>query len=942
MKKPTYISWLGSELTMMFFLLLLMGVTFASEEADPHSGGVLEEEDHEIPPAHAVLFPSFALTLGVLVYFILSRYLHLFPYTAVMFIIGTVMGIGAEVLDNTDDHINESLRLWIPIDSEVLLLVFLPGLIFKDAFGLNVHLFKIALPQCLIFAFPMVLAGTTLTALVAFYIFPYNWSFNLAMTFGSILSATDPVAVAALLEEVGAPPRLKVHIGGEALLNDGAAIVFFGIFADRYFHELGIVGFGEDIDLATGVATFFQKSLGGVAIGIFFGLGLLVLLYIFDRRFNREENVVQVTATLAIAYIGYYVAEPVWQTSGVIATLSCGVLVKLFGRAMVNDTKLLDDFWTLVEHLLNTVLFTLGGVVWGAVIASDGVFQAKDWGYLFVLYIFLHLIRGVSFMSVYPMTCRIGLKTNLYETYFQIYGGLRGAVGISLALFLDNEIRHEIGDDPTEEELEFQLQTRKLFGFVGGIAFLTLSVNGSTAGPFLRWLGLSDSTETRKRIIDAYQARYKAAAIGDFVRLLTQERFKQVNFALVAHHVPILADLTKVQLLEAVERHKETTPHAEYHPPYLKHIVPYLKDEPEVLASSKADESLLDQDAELLDRKIRHEERSKKRMKKRMRMHSNRMGFLMGGEPLSAHELRQLFISILRSVYEEQIRNGELESQAFLAVSLMGSLDLAADAVSNGEPLQDWQHVMVADGTRMRATRSLTQKPKRAKLKENLKHNVEKIDPKRAAAVKRNNRRLRIERSLAFMAAHQKAQTFFQREFLEADNELSEAGKLIIAESQTEYNKAAATLRIYEPEVVADVVSHKFCSILLNSGVIYIGNLVEIGLLKDEEAEHFIHEIEHNLDGVLSCDLHFHPGEMSAEEEEHHSHHGTALDPDDWRLAPAITEAIKEEEEDEPEQPPKNVPVEEEDLRGNHHHASVGLKSMPSIARSGDPFGPAP
>lgn len=56
------------------------------------------------------------------------------------------------------------------------------------------------------------LAGTVLTALVAFYIFPFGWSFNLAMTFGSILSATDPVAVAALMEELGAPPRLKVHI----------------------------------------------------------------------------------------------------------------------------------------------------------------------------------------------------------------------------------------------------------------------------------------------------------------------------------------------------------------------------------------------------------------------------------------------------------------------------------------------------------------------------------------------------------------------------------------------------------------------------------------------------------------------------------------------------------------------------------------------------------
>ena len=97
--------------------------------------------------------------------------------------------------------------------------------------GQNVHLFFISTPQLVIFVFLLVLAGTTLTALIAYYIFPYDWSFNLAMIFGSILSASDPVMVAALLEQVGAPPHLKVHIAGESLLNDGAAIVFFAIFS---------------------------------------------------------------------------------------------------------------------------------------------------------------------------------------------------------------------------------------------------------------------------------------------------------------------------------------------------------------------------------------------------------------------------------------------------------------------------------------------------------------------------------------------------------------------------------------------------------------------------------------------------------------------------------------------------------------------------------------
>ena len=58
-----------------------------------------------------------------------------------------------------------------------------------------------------------------------------------------------------------------------------------------------------------GFELFFQMSLGGAAIGIAFGLGMLYILYILDRRFSREENVVEVTATAALAYCGYYVAE---------------------------------------------------------------------------------------------------------------------------------------------------------------------------------------------------------------------------------------------------------------------------------------------------------------------------------------------------------------------------------------------------------------------------------------------------------------------------------------------------------------------------------------------------------------------------------------------------------------------------------------------------------
>lgn len=140
--------------------------------------------------------------------------------------------------------------------------------------------------------------------------------------------------------------------------------------------------------------------------------------------------------------------------------------------------------------------------MWGSVIAngeSHGTFEGRDWGYMLVLYILLTLIRVCLFFMAYPITSRIGLKTNLKETLFQVsgpnnmsiqtnrysspslfqvYGGLRGAVGIALAIALDSAVRGQ-----AKEGSEFLEHTNKAFGMIGGIAFLTLVINGTTAGP---------------------------------------------------------------------------------------------------------------------------------------------------------------------------------------------------------------------------------------------------------------------------------------------------------------------------------------------------------------------------------------------------------------------------------------------------------------------------
>jgi NhaP-type Na+/H+ or K+/H+ antiporter len=115
-----------------------------------------------------------------------------------------------------------------------------------------------------------------------------------------------------------------------------------------------------DVGLARGVALFFRKSLGGVAVGVFFGLAILLVVKVFNRRFSREENVTEVAVMLGLVYAGYYCADYVLATSGILSTVVTGVLVRGYGRGLINDEKLVDDFWALLEHLLNTVIFTLG------------------------------------------------------------------------------------------------------------------------------------------------------------------------------------------------------------------------------------------------------------------------------------------------------------------------------------------------------------------------------------------------------------------------------------------------------------------------------------------------------------------------------------------------------------------------------------------------------
>lgn len=548
----------------------------------------------------------------------------------------------------------------------------------------------------------------------------------------------------------------------------------------------------------------------------------------------------------------YFTADVVWGTSGVIANLTLGLCVNTFGKAFINDNQLSEDFWSIIEHLLNTVLFTLGGLVWGQIISNNDdenplrLFTARDWGYLFALFAFLLLIRYALFFGCFPITNYLGLSTNWRETFFSCYAGLRGAVGISLALSIDNTVKQAAGALSMSA-----IQTNKLFGMVGGIAFLTLVINATTSGPLLIKLGLADATEFRKTLLKVVCARVRSKTIDDVVCLLAQPWFKSTNFAIVRHHVSSINDLTASELAAAAERYHQANQYKSgYTPPELRNFLPYLEEESKDSSEAEKGETHVGAYFRRLEA-LPHDGDDAKRL--RPKIHGSM--FDDGTQkPLPVEEVRRLFLEVLRTMYMSQIKSGYMVNREYLVYALLESIDFASDKIK--ESLCDWKYS------------NLLEKPLSEAI-HRIQHHKQVISCCECFCGERTHYdlehldlRLQVERCVSFLEAHKQARRVLQEEFSATHGQLSEAEQIVLGESDEECRLATELLESFPKESLQLIISHKFNSILLNRSVTYIEALTESHVIKDTEAETFLEDIQEELFANESCSAAEHPGEL--------------------------------------------------------------------------------
>jgi len=814
-----------------------MNMTSTSMGLDESSSRrVLYGGQSESYPQYPVLFPVLILLVGVIIYYIFGRFFHhVIPYTAGMFIFGTVMGLVLIYLP--ENQCTQSFRSWSVIDGHVLMLVFLPGLLFKDAYSLDLHLFKEGFSQCALLAFPGVLTGTVLTASVLIFIinpimdrghgywsdFTLYDQFIHASILGAILSATDPVAVSTLLNEVGAPPRLKTLIAGESLLNDGAAVVFFNIFynMDLYLTTGGI--HGETYNWATGFAYFAKLSLGSAALGIGFGLVLVFFMWTLRQRHNHEENVVQIMATLGFAYLSFYVSESVCKMSGIITVVFCGFTTKAFSHH-INSHFAMENFWALLEHILNTIIFALGGLIWGTVIMGKREtyaisIDATEWGLLFLLYLFVLIIRGFILFGFYPIMSRIGLKTNWQETLFMSWGGLRGAVGIALGIVIESAWHNVKPEDLATDYLvggdlgaNLYAQLAQIhFFFAGGIAFLTLVINGTTAGPLIKKLGLTAPTKFREYIVKQYRQSLTLRALDYLLKLLTNPHLAGTDFSIIRAYIPGMEDISAEDLKLALKKYNQTK--YSFSQLNIQSMAQFFDADDFTEITELANYYVVDGDN-----------------KGDVSMDQN--DFEMGADVADEQpiEERKVFIALLRQGYGKLIEDGYIDPRAgaLLVFKLKYSLEKTGDYVSRGEPIKDWETFKVKN-------KLFFEKAFEKSFGKCINGDIQEY----------NDSAQFVQCAIACIEAHKLAQEAFKAEF-----GYSSLGKLVLHESNTQIALAKESIEMKNPDDVRKIMAQILCKCLLNKMVQDVHAYHESGLLFQIEAYRMIHSLEHHLHDV--------------------------------------------------------------------------------------------
>lgn len=351
----------------------------------------------------------------------------------------------------------------ITLTKELIFTGLLPPLIFEASLFISWKELKKVMPPVMLIASVGLVLSAIVTGFGMYWLL--GWPPIAAGIFGVLIAATDPVSVIATFKEAGVKGTLRMLVESESLFNDGVAVVLFGL----------VLAFAGGAEVPTLSAMLLK---GAYVVGAGIGVGLLVGAIGLGLMRQTEDHLVELTFTTLAAYGSFIIAEH-FHCSGVLATLTTGLLVGNIGHlGSLSDKgrEVVESFWDFAAFIANSLIFILIGIS-EAKQASLDLWLACIVGIILVI--------GGRIVAIYPLAA-VFKKSRYAISYphqhIMVWGGLRGALGLALALGLPKDI-------PYHNQI-----VTVTFAVVG----FSVLVQGLTMVPLLMRLGLLSKKQHKK------------------------------------------------------------------------------------------------------------------------------------------------------------------------------------------------------------------------------------------------------------------------------------------------------------------------------------------------------------------------------------------------------------------------------------------------------------
>lgn len=417
------------------------------------------------PPASLDATQVFWLLLVASAVAMVTRRLRV-PYALGLVVVGLVIGL-------------PRLLPQAHLDPHVLFTIFLPPLLFEAAINLRTDALRADWKPIAALALLGTLIATFVSGGLAAWLL--GLPLAVALVFGALMAPTDPISVMAILKRLGVDHRLALITEAESLFNDGVAVVLFSV--------LLAIALGGTLGPLEGVARFLLVVLGGAGIGLLIGAFASWVTHAFN------DHLLEITLTTIVAFGAYMCAEAA-HVSGVVAVVAAGLVVGNWGMrtGMSPTTRLaVNSFWEYAAFAGNSLVFLLVGIE-----AAYGEWWAK-WPLVAGACVVVLAGRAAAVYLVAPGLGALGTPVPLAWRHLLVWGGLRGALSMALALGLPANLPYR----------------SELIAMTFGVVLFSLLVQGLTVGSLASRLGLAagEVKDEAYRRLSAARLAWQAAIV---------------------------------------------------------------------------------------------------------------------------------------------------------------------------------------------------------------------------------------------------------------------------------------------------------------------------------------------------------------------------------------------------------------------------------------------